>query len=124
MRIVRSLSAVLLLCGTLAAQSRLEDYALILRDPPVARKAASRQGLRMAVATDHAARVRAAQRRVVSEISRRGIPVTGSARVLVNAVFVRAPRGSAAELQTIPGVARAQYLPPMHRKLDRAVNLV
>lgn len=121
---MRGFAGFALLCGALSAQPRLNEYALILQDPPVARHVASGQELRTRTALDHGARIGAAQRRVTDELARRNIRVTGSAQTLVNAVFVSATSDRAKELRALPGVARVQYLPPVHRKLDRALDLV
>ena len=42
----RGLGGLALLCGALGAQPRLNEYALILQDPPVARQLSSGNGLR------------------------------------------------------------------------------
>jgi minor extracellular serine protease Vpr len=120
----RGLAGLALLCGALGAQPRLNEYALILQDAPVARQVASGKELRTRAALDHGSRIAAAQRRVTDELARRNIRVTGSAQTLVNAVFVSAASGRVKELGALPGVARVQYLPPVHRKLDRALDLV
>jgi len=57
-------------------------------------------------------------------LAQRNIPYLGAASTLVNAVFVRLPMRRAAELQTLPGVRTTVYLPPLHRHLNRALNLV
>src|SRR6266850_1050164 len=120
----RGLAGLALLCGALGAQPRLNEYALILQDPPVARQVASGNGLRTRAALDHGSRIAAAQRRVTDELAQRKIRVTGSAQTLVNAVFVSATSDHVKELRTLPGVLHVQYLPPVHRKLDRALDLV
>jgi len=120
----RGLAGLALLCGALGAQPRLNEYALILQDPPVARQLSSGNGLRTRAALDHGSRIAAAQRRVTDELARRNIRVTGSAQTLVNAVFVSATSDHVKELRALPGVVHLQYLPPVHRKLDRAPDLV
>jgi minor extracellular serine protease Vpr len=105
--------ALLILCGVLAAQNaRLGEYALILSDPPLAHRPSSTYSLRVA------------QQRVTDELARRKIDITGSSRMLVNAVFVRTTEAPVAELRAISGVTRVEYMPPVHRKLDRALPLV
>ncbi len=113
-----------LACGTIGAQLRLNEYALILRDPPVARQVASGKELRTRAALDHGSRIAVAQRRIADELGRRNIRVTGAAQTLVNAVFVSATSDRVKEMTALSGVARVQYLPPVHRKLDRALDLV
>jgi minor extracellular serine protease Vpr len=92
--------------------TRLEEYALILQDPPLARHAALR------------ARVESAQQSLRRDLASRKIMITGSAETLVNAVFVRIPRERAAVLHSLAGVKHAIWLPPLHRNLNVAVNLV
>lgn len=101
-----------LFCLHSFAQTRLDEYALILRDPPLARQVAAR------------ARIHSAQQDLRCELARRKIRVTGSAQTLLNAVFVRVPRGRAVELRALPGVRHAIWLPPLKRNLNVAVNLV
>jgi minor extracellular serine protease Vpr len=94
------------------AQARLEEYALILQDPPLARQVGSR------------ARIESAQLRLRGELARRKMRIGGSAETLLNAVFVRVPRTRAAELQSLPGVRRVVRLPRLHRNLNDAVGLM
>ena len=105
------------------AQGRLE-YALVLEDAPVAQKSQSRLALRSAESLAQLQRVRNAQSGVLSELKRRKVAVTGTAQTLVNAIFVNTTREAAAELRNIPGVVRVQYLPPVKRDLNTAVDLV
>jgi uncharacterized protein (TIGR03437 family) len=119
-----SFAGLALMCGALGAQPRLNEYALILQDAPVARQLASGNELRTRAALDHGSRIATAQRRITDELGRRNIRVTGAAQTLVNAVFVSATSDHVKELAALPGVARVQYLPPVHRKLDRALDLV
>jgi len=122
--LTRDFAAFALLCGALGAQSRLNEYALLLHDPPIARQVRSGQELQTRAAFDHGVRIAVAQRRIADELARRNIRVAGSSQMLVNALFVRATSDRVKELRAVPGVARVQYLPPMHRKLDRALDLV
>lgn len=94
------------------AQTRLEEYALILEDPPLARHIASR------------ARIQSAQQNLRRELARRKIPVSGSAQTLLNAIFVRVPRARLAELQSLPRVKRVVWSPRMKRNLNLALGLV
>src|SRR5437879_11310137 len=114
-RCARGLACLALLCGVICAEPRLNEYALILQDPPVAKQVASGNELQTRAALDHGARIDAAQRRITGELGRRNIRVTGSAQILVNSVFVSATSDRVKELAALPGVARVQYLPPVHR---------
>ena len=124
MRILRSGCLLLsLACWELRAQPRLAEYALILSDPPMAKHVSSRGGLTTQAAVLNRAQIRDAQTRLTDELARHGIRVTGSAQLLANAVFVRASAAQVAELGSLPGVMRVEYIPPIHRKLNTALPL-
>jgi uncharacterized protein (TIGR03437 family) len=106
------LLAPLLIALPALAQNRLEEYALILQDPPLARQPAARP------------RIESAQRQLRAELARRKIRAGGSVVTLLNAVFVRAPRSRLAELRSLPGVRHVVRLPRLKRNLNVAVNLV
>ena len=99
------------------------EYALILQDAPVAQNTHSRAELASAAAKARLQAVRKAQAPVLAELQRRKIHVNYASQVLVNAIFVNAPGQDAAQLRTIPGVAHVQYLPPVTRDLNTALNL-
>ncbi len=108
---------VLLLCTVLclaAAPSNepTGDFALLLTTPSLSERA------------DGLSKIRAEQQSVQQELAKRGIPAIGSAAKLVNAVFVRVPMSRARELNNIPGVRIAAYLPRLRRHLNRALDLV
>ena len=100
------------ICFQVWAGTRLEEYALVLQDPPLARQAAARPHIQLA------------HESVRQELTRRKIRVTGSAETLVNAVFVRIPRERAGELRSIPGVKHVLRLPPLKRHMNTAVSLL
>ena len=104
--------------------SRRVEYALVLDDPPVARKVQSRAALHGAVAQAHLQRIRSAQSGVLAELARRNVKVTSTAQTLLNAVFVTATREEAAQLAGMPGVVRVVHLPRYKPALDKAVGLV
>ncbi|HSB18245.1 MAG TPA: S8 family serine peptidase [Bryobacteraceae bacterium] len=110
--------------SALLAQRGFDEYALVLQDPPLAAQVPSRKELRRAAADDGLRRIEAAQSQMREELGRRGIHVSGSARILVNAVFVRAPKEKLAELRALPGVSRLEYMPPLRPLLDRAAELI
>ncbi|HKW96822.1 MAG TPA: S8 family serine peptidase [Bryobacteraceae bacterium] len=120
----RGLVILSLAIGTVWGEPQLHDYALILADPPLARQVGTRAELHTAMAAEPDLRIQAAQRSVTDDLVRRNVRVTGSARVLLNAVFVRTTSDRVKDLRSIPGVTRVVYLPPAHRKLDKAAGLV
>ena len=126
---VRRQNYLLLLCVLLLtiqafARTRLEEYALILADAPVARQISSRGGLHTQEAASRVARIQTAQQNLRQELALRKVHVSGSAQTLLNAVFVRVPRERVTELRSLPGVQRVLWMPPMKRHLNVAVNLV
>jgi hypothetical protein len=81
------------------AQTRPEEYALTLQDPPLVRQIAAR------------ARIQSAQQQLRGElIARSKIAVSGSVETLLNAEFVHVPRERVAELRSLPGVRRVVRL--------------
>jgi minor extracellular serine protease Vpr len=112
MKCLLILLALPLVCFQAFAQTRLEEYALILPDSPLARQTTARP------------RIEFAQRQLRAELARRKIRVSGSAETLLNAVFVRVPPTRAAELRALPGVTRVVRLPRIQRNLNEAVGLV
>src|SRR5689334_22873185 len=120
------ITALLLLVPAAFAQSRPRtgEYALILNDPPVAEVAQSRIALSGTAAAAHRTKLAAAQTSVLAELGRRKIVVHRTFSILTNAVYVKAAGTDPAALAAIPGVKRVQYLPPVHRDLAAAVNLI
>ena len=109
--------------GQCGAQVR-DEYAIVLRDPPLARQVASRRELASTRALDRVSRIRVGQTSVRGLIEARHIPVHGSAHLLVNAIFVFASTAEADALRDLPGVSRVEYLPPLKRQMDRAIDLI
>jgi len=107
-----------------AAAGRLDRFALVLEDPPVAARVESRKDLARSAATDALGRIRAAQTALRQALGERTIRVTGAAQTLVNAVFVAADESRIEELRALPGVVRVERMLPLKRQLDRAVELV
>lgn len=97
--------------------ARLDEYALILKDPPLAETHSARES------GGHRA-MRQAQAGLIRELVRRHVTVNGSVQTLLNAVFVLVPHGSTPDLAGLPGVARAAYLAPLHPQLNKALDLV
>ena len=118
------LLAVLFFTSVIFAGAPLEDYALILRDEPVATQIHSRAELQSVPARQHIQTISTAQRRLQNELARRHIAVTGSVQILMNAVFVRVAADRVAELRSLPGVKSVAPLPHVHRHMDQAVQLM
>jgi uncharacterized protein (TIGR03437 family) len=103
---------------------RLDRFALVLEEAPVAAQIESRKDLSRAAATDALARIREAQTALRQVLAERKIPVTGAAQTLVNAVFVAVGEDRLEELRSLAGVARVERMLPLKRQLDRALDLV
>ena len=99
------------------------DFALLLKDPPVASTTHSRAELRAAAAQAQVRSIRAAQAAVIAELHRRKVPVISTAQVLANAIFVATTPDVARSLATIPGVTHVIFLPKAHRDLNTALGL-
>ncbi|MBM3957460.1 MAG: S8 family serine peptidase, partial [Gemmatimonadetes bacterium] len=121
-----TLILILILAGSglLNAQDRLERYALILEDPPLAEEPPPSKDLRSSASQDRQWRIEIAQQSVRRLLSQRGCSVTGATRSLLNAVYVAASEGQLQELQSLPGVVRVVPMLPLRRHMDRAVQLV
>ena len=94
-----ALWTILLFAVPVLAQTR---YAVILNDPPVE---ARHEALR-------------------KELTRRAFTITGSAKILLNAVFVTAPEDRVDELKSLPGVKGVVALRRRKLNLNRATQLV
>ena len=112
---------LLLLCAAAvnaayAAKPLTDEYALILDEPPLAKDGA--------LLSIRSATVTSRQTELTRELMRRSIPITGSTKVLVNAIYVRLPPSAALRLSGLPGVRQVVWLPPMRRHLNDALGLV
>src|SRR5262245_25430656 len=124
--VMNRIAFALLLSSAALSQTRarVAEYALLLEDAPVAMQVSGRAAMQSQAARAHLQKVRGAQAAVVGELARRGVPVSATAQLLVNAVFVHTTADTAASLRSIPGVRRVQYLPPVKPALTTATNLV
>jgi len=99
----------------------LPRFAVILSDPaPIKARAEGGQAAVDAART----KVLAAQAAVGNELNARGVRITGAAHTLLNAIFVAAEPGVAAQLASIPGVIQVARLGRFHPTLDHAVQLI
>ncbi len=115
---------VLLLLGPLAlAQGRLDRFALVLREPPLAGKLTTGPSSRHAAA-EELHRIEAEQERLRAALASRGMTVLGATQTVLNAVYVAAPGASEEELKSLPGVAEVRRMRPIRRHMNRALDLV
>lgn len=108
----------------LFAQAAPKRFALILEDPPVSERFASRGATGSVAARNYRAQIEARQLRVRSQLESRNIPITGSVTTLLNAVFVVAPERSVDELKSLAGVKGVVALGRRRLNLNRATQLV
>ncbi|MGD0497829.1 MAG: S8 family serine peptidase [Bryobacteraceae bacterium] len=106
------------------AQFATNRYALILADPPVSARFATREGLATAEALAYRRQVESRQQTVLQELETRGIPVSGSVSTLLNAIFVVAPAERVNELKALPGVAGVVPMRRGKRYLNAATSLM
>src|ERR1700722_11235377 len=109
-RVLLSLAAALAL-GAFGQVPHAQSgrYALILKDPPLARQVlvggVGRSALAGPEARERGTSLLRAQEPVRAALAARNIAVTGAVHTLLNAVFVSAAADRVAELRTLPGVA-------------------
>ncbi len=99
---------VILAAIPLVAQNR---YAIILDDVPAAAKT-------------YELNLEARHRALRSQLAARNITVTGSSKILLNAIFVTAPKDRLAELKSLPGIKGVAVLGSRRLNLNRATQLV
>jgi uncharacterized protein (TIGR03437 family) len=108
----------------LFAQTAANRYALILEDPPVSERFATREATESAAGTSYRQQIEAKQQRLRQELAGRNITVTGSVTMLTNAIFVTAPKERVDELKSLPGVKGVVPMRRHHLDLNRANQLL
>ena len=106
------------------AQLAPNRYTLLLEDPPLASRFASREEMASAAAVNYRGQLEAKHRTVLNELASRRIHATGSTATLINAIFVTATADRIPEMLSIPGVVAVR---PMHRfkpNLNAATQLM
>ncbi len=99
-----------------AANPLFDEYAVILADAPL-----SRDGGTLSIRSSN---IGSQQATLTRELNARAIHVSGSVKLLLNAVFVRVPRGSRPDLNGLPGVKTIVRLRPLKTHLNDATSLV
>jgi uncharacterized protein (TIGR03437 family) len=92
------------LAGAAFGQTYSDQYALILNDPPVAEKFIGREAMSTSAAEAHRQRIGLAQQTLREAAAAHKFTVTGSADIVLNAVFVTATPDRVAEMESLPGV--------------------
>jgi minor extracellular serine protease Vpr len=106
-----------------------QRYALILEGDPLARQMLTggppdRIALHTSYAEIRRQQLLNNQQSLRFALALRQITVTGSVHTLLNAVFVAAPPNRVGELRALSGVTAVVPMPALHRKLNKALNLV
>jgi minor extracellular serine protease Vpr len=97
-------------------------YTVVLADPPVASRFASREDMQTSTADVYRQQIKARQTSLTAEIESRGMRVTGSVTDLLNALFVTATPDHLAELQSLPGVTSVTQMRRFKPTLNRAIG--
>jgi len=105
-------------------QTAHNRYALILEDPPVSERFATRAATESSAGKSYRQQIEAKQQLLRAELKSRNIPVTGSVSMLTNAIFVTAPKERVDELKSLPGVKGVVPLRRYHLNLNRANQLL
>lgn len=111
---VQLLAVLFFLFQASEGKSRLERWAVILDEPPLAEKNNAQQD----------SRIRAAQESLRLAAEQHGARVIHSTRLLVNAVYVLATEEQAEELRRLAGVRRVERTRPLRLGLGKAAELV
>jgi minor extracellular serine protease Vpr len=108
----------------ICAQSVANRYALILEDPPVSARFATREAAEAPAGRSYRQQIEARQQSLRDVLVARHITVTGSVSTLSNAIFVAAPPARVDELKSLPGVQGVVPLRRYHLNLNRATQLL
>lgn len=123
MNFFRTLIA-LFLCVLPGAAQVSDRYAVILTQPPLATRYATRTELFAPDALAARAQVENSQRTLQLALEDRQFSVTGVSSLLLNAVFVATSPDRVAELESLPGVAGVVRLRKYKRSLNKALPLL
>jgi len=109
--------------AALLAQSK-QHYTLILEDPPMSERYASREQARTAEAQSYGEQIQSKHETLKSQLASLHIQVTAETKTVLNAVFVVAPSSRLDELKALPGVKGVVAGRTYHLNLNKAVGLV
>ncbi|MEO8025153.1 MAG: S8 family serine peptidase [Bryobacteraceae bacterium] len=107
---------------------RGDQFIVMLSEPSAGANAdfrgGSRAGLQSAGATAQRAAVSRQQATFLKALAAKGARVAGTTQDLVNAVFIDAASATEADLRAQPGVVGVFRVGPIHRALNKALDLV
>ena len=106
-----------------AQQRSLRHYALVLEDPAVGERFASRDASHSPAAEAYRTQVRARQADLERQLSSHRFSVAGAVDTLANAVFVATTPGRVGELTSLPGVRGVIEMRRLRPRLSAAITL-
>jgi uncharacterized protein (TIGR03437 family) len=120
---VRTLIALLVFSFALAAAPRPDRWIVILKDPPLVRQFASRADFQSKSRMSNS--IATQQRTLRSQLqATKSVRVSGSAGVLLNALFISAPDEAIDGIRQMPGVSRVVRQRYYKRHDAKAADLV
>ncbi len=99
-------------------------YTLILEDPPVSSRYATRAQMRSSAANAYRQQVKSRQQTMLGELKLRRFQVVGSASAVLNAIFVTADPSRLPELAAIPGVRAVKPMRRFKATMNTAAQLI
>ncbi len=121
---VNFIALFLFAAGLVSAESRLNRYAVVLSDPPLAAQVGSQKELRNTATADRKRKIDTAQGQLRTALVERNLREIGSMQTLLNAVFVKATEEEAAALRYLPGVTAVREMRKFKRHLFTALDLM
>lgn len=118
------LAVVTLLAGSGQAQRGSNYYIVVLQDPPLAQSASNRKDLGLRAAGDARRALEATQTAVGEQMREAGVTVLDRTQILLNALYVAATPEQAEQLKAMDGVSHLQRIYPIHRTMNKALDLV
>jgi uncharacterized protein (TIGR03437 family) len=106
------------------AQGAPRHYILILDDPPVASRFASREALATVEAGQYRQQIATKQTTLRQQLAAKHFTVIGGVSTVLNAMFVAATPDRVGELKALPGVTGVVAARRFHRNLNEATLLV
>ena len=120
----RWIACVAAFAGSVLAQTAQRQYIVMLADPPLASRFASREAMARVEAATYRQRLMETHANLRRQLKAEHVAVIGDASIVLNAIFVAATPDRLADLAALPGVAGIAPVRHLHRNLNRATALV
>ena len=121
---MKFITFLLVTAGLASAEAKLNRYAVVLSDPPLAAEIGSRKDLKNTASIDRKRKIDAGQAQFRNALVERSLREIGSMQTLLNAVFVKATETEAAALRGLPGVTAVREMRQFKRHLFTALDLM